>query len=123
MFDFEKFTVYLKTEKIYQTLYLNVFKINFEISLKDQLKRASSSILLNIAEWSWKFTKNDKRNFYVIARWSVFECVAILRILKIQDIVNEKLYDELYYDLLEVAKMLSGLIRQREKERQKQSCS
>jgi four helix bundle protein len=46
--------------------------------LKDQLERATSSVVLNIAEgagrWQWK----DKRRFYEIARGSAMESAAVL---------------------------------------------
>jgi four helix bundle protein len=48
---------------------------------KDQLRRASLSIVLNIAEGSGRFTKPAKRNFYVIAKGSVYECSALFDIL------------------------------------------
>ena len=35
------------------------------------------SIALNIAEGSGRFSKPDRRNFFIISRGSVFECVAI----------------------------------------------
>lgn len=50
MFDFEKFPVYLESEHLYSKLSKLVFVKKFDGNLKDQLKRASSSIVLNIAE-------------------------------------------------------------------------
>lgn len=45
--------------------------------LRDQLRRASISVVINIAEGSGKFSKADKKNFYIIARGSVCECVSL----------------------------------------------
>lgn len=110
MFDFEKFPVYIRSEQIYQKLG-TVFK-NKAVNngLRDQLQRASSSVILNIAEGAGKFHKNDKKNFYLIARGSANECVAILKLLKIDGIIPEVFYTEIYNDLTEISKMLSGLI-------------
>jgi four helix bundle protein len=66
--------------------------------------------MLNIAEWAGKYSKADKKNYYITARWSVFECVAILRILKIEKTISEELFQKLYTNLEEISKMLSGLI-------------
>jgi four helix bundle protein len=49
--------------------------------LQDQLKRASSSIPLNIAEASGKTGAGDRSRFYAIARGSALECAAILDVL------------------------------------------
>jgi four helix bundle protein len=46
--------------------------------LRDQLSRASLSIVLNIAEGAGKFSKPDKRRYYLSAAGSATECAAIL---------------------------------------------
>jgi four helix bundle protein len=57
-----------------------------------------------------KFASNDKKNFYLISRGSVNECVAILRILKLQNIITPVYFEDVYSEFLEIGKMLSGLI-------------
>ena len=56
--------------------------------LKDQLKRASLSIPLNIAEGNGKFTHKDKAKYYLIARGSATECGAILDAAHIIKVIN-----------------------------------
>ena len=46
--------------------------------LADQLSRASTSIVLNLAEGAGKFSKPDKRRYYLSAAGSTTECAAIL---------------------------------------------
>jgi four helix bundle protein len=46
--------------------------------LADQLTRASISIVLNIAEGAGKFSKPDKRRYYLSAVGSATESAAIL---------------------------------------------
>ena len=79
--------------------------------LSDQFNRASLSISLNIAEGNGRFTKADRKNFFVIARGSVQECVPILELLRRKSLLSDKLYDELRILIEEIAKMLSGLIK------------
>ena len=110
MFDFEKFPVYQKAELQYTKVLKILSNPKIDKNLRDQLKRASLSIVLNIAEGAGKFSKNDKKNFYVISKGSVNECVAIIRILRIERLISDELFDGIYADLLEIAKMLSGLI-------------
>src|SRR5438552_15490134 len=49
--------------------------------LRDQLRRASSSIPLNIAEACGKTSNVDRAHFHAIARGSALECAAILDVL------------------------------------------
>lgn len=76
----------------------------------DQLRRAGLSILLNIAEGSGRHTSKEKANFYLIARGSCYECVAIIKLLKTVNSSNGVL-DVLYNDLTVISKMLSGMIK------------
>jgi four helix bundle protein len=46
--------------------------------LRDQLDRASVSIVLNIAEGAGRFSPPDKARFYAIARGSATECAAVV---------------------------------------------
>ncbi len=51
--------------------------------LSDQLSRASTSILLNIAEGSGEFSPPDKQRFYRMARRSAVDCAAALDLLEV----------------------------------------
>lgn len=46
--------------------------------LRDQLTRASTSIVLNLAEGAGKVSKADKRRYYLTARGSATESAALL---------------------------------------------
>lgn len=52
--------------------------------IKDQLKRASLSIVLNIAEGAGRLTPNDRKRFYTISLGSLRESQCLL------EIMNEK---------------------------------
>jgi len=83
--------------------------------LRDQLNRASLSISANIAEGNGRFTKSDRKHFFIIARGSVQECVPLLELAARQKFLNTKVQESLKNDLEEIAKMLSGLINGLEK--------
>lgn len=110
MFDFERLSVYQKTESYYRSILILFSNSKIDRNTKDQLRRASLSILLNIAEGSGKYTKNDKRRFYVIAKGSAHECAAIIKVLYMETNITVETYQELYAQLTEIVRMLVGLI-------------
>ena len=106
MFDFQNLEVYKKAK----TYHINCKKVIELYSLpsyvKNQLGRASLSIALNIAEGAGKFSKPDRRNFFITARASVYECVAILDILHDEQIIP----DDIFNDYLKMADELSRIL-------------
>ena len=56
--------------------------------LADQLKRAGSSISLNIAEGAGEFSGNEKARFYSMAKRSATECASILDICRCLKVVE-----------------------------------
>jgi four helix bundle protein len=55
-----------------------------QAAVRDQLTRASLSIVLNVAEGAGRFSPGDKARFYGMARGSACECAAILDVLALQ---------------------------------------
>jgi len=78
--------------------------------LTDQLNRAALSIATNIAEGNGRFTKADRKNFFIIARGSVQECVPLLELTCRRGLVNDIIHNQLRDELEIMAKMISGLI-------------
>jgi four helix bundle protein len=77
--------------------------------LKDQFQRASSSVVLNLAEGSGKPTERDRAKFYAIAMGSFRECQAILALLDNQqsrDLLAK--YDRLGASLYELHRVIVG---------------
>ena len=77
----------------------------------DQLWRASFSIPLNIAEGSGRFSKPDRKNFFIIARSSAFETIAILDILKDADSISNATFESFASTAEEISKMLFVMIK------------
>ncbi|NBC83261.1 MAG: four helix bundle protein [Bacteroidetes bacterium] len=115
MFDFEKLEVYKKAKSYNRSVSDFLAKDTVDKVTYDQLKRASFSIMLNIAEGAGRFTNKDKRNFYVIARGSVFECVAIFDFLNDEHKIDEFFFNDFYKALEEISKMLFALIKSLER--------
>lgn len=111
MFDFEKLDIYVKAKVFNAETRAFIRNNNLDPTTKDQLRRASFSIVLNIAEGSGRFSKADRRNFYVISRSSMFECISILDILKDEKVLGEAQYLEFYKSGEEISKILFAMIK------------
>mgnify|MGYP002814444043 CR=1 FL=1 len=79
--------------------------------LSDQLNRAALSIATNIAEGNGRFTKADRKHFFVIARGSVQECVPLLELANRRGLIDKTMHNQSREELETLAKMLSGLIK------------
>jgi four helix bundle protein len=112
MFPYENLEVYKKAyqtnKKVYHLLKGNK---NIPAYVKDQLGRASLSIMLNIAEGSAKFSNRDRRNFYVTARGSVFECASLTTFLYDENEMATDLFNEINGTYEELSKMLFTMIK------------
>ncbi len=111
MFDFCKLEVYQKAKVFCILITKLISSTKFDRTTNDQLRRASFSIMLNIAEGSSRFSNKDRRNFMVVARGSAFECAAILEYLFEVAEINKDAYSNYLENLEEISKMLYGLIR------------
>ena len=112
MFDFEKLTVYQTAKSFNHTISKFLAETKYlDKSAKDQLKRAALSIVLNIAEGTGRFSKRDRRNFYVIARGPAFECAAIFDLLKSEKTIDASICQQFYSMCEEISKILFTMIK------------
>ncbi len=111
MFDFEKLNVYKKAKELNREV-LKFLKERKQIDsyLRDQLRRASISVVINIAEESGKYSKADKKNYYTISRGSVYECVSLFEIIFEENQLTKEQFKEFYQKFETISKMLLGLI-------------
>ena len=110
-FTFEKRIVYQKA--ISYADHICAITENFPRGygfLSDQLNRASVSIAANIAEGNGRSTIPYRKNFFMIARGSVRECVALMEIGFRRKILPMETHIQLRSDLEKISKLLSGLI-------------
>ena len=79
-------------------------------AIVDQLRRAAMSISANLAEGSGRWHKNDRKQFFWVARASTNECVVHLRFAVNEGVIPADLYPHLKSDLDTIGKMLTCLI-------------
>jgi len=110
IFSHEKLKVYQKSLEF--TEFTNkVIPDGNHISAHYQLDKASTSIPLNIAEGTGKFSNKDKCHYYDIARGSALECAACLDVLLKRKKISKELNEEGKRVLFEIVSMLIGLIK------------
>jgi four helix bundle protein len=110
--SFEDFPVYQKSLFLIKEINSICEKVKEKdlYFLKDQIKRAASSIILNLAEGSGKWTKRDKANFYRISRGSAFECIAALDLFLVYQLIDEQFAEEIKDKLREIGADLQALV-------------
>ena len=110
MFDFKKLIVYQKARDFALTTTELLADNTFDKTVNDQLRRASLSIMLNIAEGSSRFSNKDRKNFMVVARGSAFECSGIFDFLHARKLISTEVQLTMDNQLEEISKMLYALI-------------
>lgn len=77
--------------------------------LKDQLERASLSVICNIAEGAGRRSRKDKRRLYTIARGSATETAAIIDVLRLRKLAPESACRGARFQALRVVQLLTKL--------------
>jgi len=110
-FSFEKLRVYQDSLGFSKQVYklTREFPRDEVFGITSQLRRAASSIPLNIAEGSG-LTKTEFKNFLRRARGSVYECVAILAIALDNRYISDIQHCSLYDSCHNLSKSISALI-------------
>lgn len=79
--------------------------------LADQFTRASTSIVLNLAEGAGKHSKPDKRRYYLTARGSATESAALLDVCSRLELLDEAGHKAGKAMLVRIVSMLIKLAR------------
>ena len=79
--------------------------------LADQLKRASISVPLNIAEGAGKTSVRERARYHAIARGSAMECAAVIDLLKLQRLIEPTEAEEAKALSVRLVSMLSKMCR------------
>jgi four helix bundle protein len=79
-------------------------------ALRDQLERASSSALLNLAEGFGRWQARSKAHFYEIARGSLLESMAVIDLLQARGLAEAVECEAARVMARRVGQMLSAMI-------------
>lgn len=110
-FDHEKLIVYQKSLKFIELIEPILQRYKYYISAIKHLDEASTSVSLNIAEGTGKYTPKDKCKFFDISRGSAVECASVLDILAVKKKISEEEHLNGKKLLHEIVSMLFGLIK------------
>jgi four helix bundle protein len=114
-FAFGKLVVYQKGKAFYFSVKELLETEELSKNHKDQLSRAALSIPLNIAEGTSRSGLKDRRRFWVIARGSLLECVALVDILLNEKLIDAESAEKILFEASEISKMLFAMIDDQKK--------
>lgn len=109
----EKFGDIIAWQKA-QTLTLAIyesFKLSRDYGFRDQIQRASVSIMNNIAEGFERKGNKEFKHFLFIAKGSCGEVRSMLYLSYKLKYVSKQEFEVLYPQSVEISKMLSGFIK------------
>ena len=110
-FDHERLTVYQESIRFITWISELLENIPKNLSVHNQLDRASTSIPLNIAEGNGKYTSADRCRYFDSVRGLALECAACLDVLVAKMKIDEGKVKKGKDQLCQIVSMLIGLIR------------
>ena len=118
-FLFENLEVYQSAVGLVEEIFrfTDAFPIG-HAALVDQFKRAALSISVNITEGNGRWHPKERKNFFLIARGSVFECVPLLELCRRRKLIEETECMRLKGELDVLARMLAQLARGTDEKRE-----
>jgi len=108
---FEDIKAWQKARELNRTIYAITSKDSFsrDYGLRDQIRRASVSIMANIAEGFGRRTNKDFANFLVIAQGSAAETQSHLYVALDLKYISDEILQDLYQLLDEISRMTMAL--------------
>jgi four helix bundle protein len=107
---FEDIVAWQKAKKLAVSIY-SVFSEDIDYGFKNQIQRASVSVMNNIAEGFERKSNNEFKHFLFIAKGSCGEVRSMLHLANDLKKANQDKIIELMLLSEEISKMLSGLIK------------
>lgn len=88
-----------------------LFKDNKDYGFRDQIQRASVSIMNNIAEGFERRGDKEFKHFLSISKGSCGEVRSVLYLAYELKYISKQKFEELYTQAVEISKMIAGLMR------------
>lgn len=107
---FEDIIAWQKAKELTIVIYSH-FKDNKDYGFRDQIQRASVSIMNNIAEGFERKSNNEFKQFLFIAKGSCGEVRSMIHLAKELHYVSGSECDLLLCKAIEISKTISGLIK------------
>ena len=112
IFDFEKLEVWQDAKKLVKEIYLltNCFPKSEQFGIISQLRKSALSVSLNIAEGKGRYHKKEFIQFLYLARGSLYETIALIKIIPELNLANTQQTEPLLISCRQILSKLSGLI-------------
>ena len=107
---FEDIIAWQKAKELSLAVYFS-FKSNNDYAFRDQIQRASISIMNNIAEGFERKGDKEFKHFLYISKGSCGEVRSMLYIAKELKYISEKEFEKFYQLSVDISKILSGFIK------------
>ena len=107
---FEDIIAWRKAEELTVFIY-KIFKNNKDFGFRDQIQRASVSIMNNIAEGFERKGDKEFKQFLFIAKGSCGEVRSMANLALSFEYMLEKDFEEIHTMTVEISKLISGLIK------------
>ena len=107
---FEDIIAWQKANELTMLIYKS-FLNNKGYGFKDQIQRASVSIMNNIAEGFERKSNKELKHFLFIAKGSCGEVRSMLYLALSLGYISKESYEKYYNSTVEISKLLSGFIK------------
>ena len=107
---FEDIISWKKSRTLTVSVY-KIFKNNKDYGFKDQIQRASVSIMNNIAEGFDRLSDKEFSRFLFISKASCSEVRSMLYLAKDLEYVTKEEFDSLFKQTVEISRLIAGLIK------------
>lgn len=108
--QFEDIIAWQQAQELTLLIYSS-FKFLKDYSFRDQIQRASVSIMNNIAEGFERRGDKEFKHFLFIAKGSCGEVRSMLHLALNLRYIDQNQFNDLYNKSFEISKILSGLIK------------